>query len=195
MDRYWRIGELARATGKTVRALRLYEQIGLLECAGRSDGNYRLFESCARERIRWIGDLQAMGLTLPRIKELLDAINGFGTGRDVMDHLRTVYTEKLGEVRELRERMAAVEGELVDTLRYLEVCQECEEPKPKEDCLDCPRDHGVDITPLVRGVQIGFAPHNGSGSGSAAPGETPGEGTQSTVNPGRVGRRENGGSE
>jgi len=166
MNHYWKIGELAKATGKTVRALRLYEQMGLLECAERSEGNYRLFEKCAEQRIHWITELQEMGLSLPKIKELLDRIDGFGTGRDVMDHLRTFYGEKLGELRVLLERMTAIERELVDTLRYLEVCEDCEEPKPKEDCIDCPRDHGVDITSLVRGAQIGFAPHNGSGSES-----------------------------
>ncbi|MBN1824622.1 MAG: MerR family transcriptional regulator [Candidatus Eisenbacteria bacterium] len=174
MDHYWKIGELAKATGKTVRALRLYEQMGLLECAQRTGGNYRLFEQCARERIRWIGDLQAMGLSLPRIKDLLESIEGFGTGRDMMEHLRDLYGEKLGEVRALLERMTAVERELVDTLRYLETCRECDEPKPKEDCLDCPRDHEVDATSLIRGAQVGLGPHNGSGSGFLSPGELPG---------------------
>ncbi|MGE4539008.1 MAG: MerR family DNA-binding transcriptional regulator [Desulfovibrio sp.] len=39
-----RIGELARKSGLTVRALRHYDAIGLLTPSGRSDAGYRLYD-------------------------------------------------------------------------------------------------------------------------------------------------------
>src|ERR1700722_2323345 len=55
------IGDLARETGKTVRAIHLYEELGLLSPAARSKGRFRLYSQDALMRIRWIGKLQSMG--------------------------------------------------------------------------------------------------------------------------------------
>src|SRR5271165_3706125 len=52
------IGDLARETGKTVRAIHLYEELGLLTPAARSKGRFRLYGAEALTRIRWIGQLQ-----------------------------------------------------------------------------------------------------------------------------------------
>ena len=46
-----RVGELAKAVGKTVRAMHLYEELGLLEPAARSEGGFRLYGSDAVDRI------------------------------------------------------------------------------------------------------------------------------------------------
>src|SRR6516225_8505472 len=48
------IGDLARETGKTVRAIHLYEELGLLTPAARSKGRFRLYGREALVRIRWI---------------------------------------------------------------------------------------------------------------------------------------------
>src|SRR5690606_29131872 len=39
-----RVGDLAKLTGKTVRAIHHYEELGLIEPVGRSKGHYRLFD-------------------------------------------------------------------------------------------------------------------------------------------------------
>jgi hypothetical protein len=41
------VGELARRTGLSIRAIRVYEGLGLIYSAGRSEGNYRLFDETA----------------------------------------------------------------------------------------------------------------------------------------------------
>ena len=46
-----KIGELARRTGKTVRAVHLYEELGLLAPAVRSKGGFRLYHGRAVTRI------------------------------------------------------------------------------------------------------------------------------------------------
>ena len=65
------VGELAKATGKTVRAIHLYEELGLLRPANRSKGRYRLFSADAELRVRWIGKLQSLGLSLTEIQDLV----------------------------------------------------------------------------------------------------------------------------
>ena len=66
-----RIGDLARLTGKTARAIHLYEELGLLHPARRSSGGFRLYERSALERMRWIDLLHGMGFSLQEMSELL----------------------------------------------------------------------------------------------------------------------------
>src|SRR5262245_34051339 len=65
------VGDLAKATGKTVRALHLYEELGLLKAHERSKGRYRLFTHDALVRVRWITKLQGLGLSLSEIQGLV----------------------------------------------------------------------------------------------------------------------------
>ena len=66
-----RIGDLAELTGKTVRALHLYEERGLLSPAARSQGGFRLYDAENVRRIRYIDGLQRIGYKLEEIGGLL----------------------------------------------------------------------------------------------------------------------------
>src|SRR5690348_14244130 len=66
-----RVGDLAKRTGKTVRALHLYEEHGLLAPAERSGGGYRLYTRESELRVRWIDKLQQMGFSLSDIKQIV----------------------------------------------------------------------------------------------------------------------------
>jgi len=64
------IGTLSRRTGVPVKALRDYEDLGLIYTVGRSAGNYRLFDEEALWCVAVIGTLRGLGLTLAEIGEL-----------------------------------------------------------------------------------------------------------------------------
>jgi DNA-binding transcriptional MerR regulator len=68
-----RIQDVAAETGLTTRAIRYYEEIGLLEPAARSDGAYRLFDASDLERLRFIRSLRDdAGFSLAHIGQLLE---------------------------------------------------------------------------------------------------------------------------
>lgn len=68
-----RIQEVATETGLTPRAIRYYEEIGLLEPAARSDGAYRLYDAEDLERLRFIRGLRDdAGFSLAEIGQLLE---------------------------------------------------------------------------------------------------------------------------
>ena len=72
-ERLLRIQEVAAETGLTTRAIRYYEEMGLLEPAGRSDGAYRLFDASDLERLRFIRSLRDdAGFSLAQIGQLLE---------------------------------------------------------------------------------------------------------------------------
>ncbi|MCA2230414.1 MerR family transcriptional regulator [Nonomuraea aurantiaca] len=64
------IGELAAEAGTTTRALRYYEEQGLLE-SGRTTAGYRLYEPGAVRRVRNIRELLACGFTVEDVKSFL----------------------------------------------------------------------------------------------------------------------------
>ena len=71
--RLLRIQEVAAETGLTTRAIRYYEEIGLLEPAARSDGAYRLFDASDLDRLRIIKELRdEAGFSLAQIGQLLE---------------------------------------------------------------------------------------------------------------------------
>ncbi|MGW9212939.1 MerR family transcriptional regulator [Embleya sp. NPDC055664] len=69
-----RIGELADATGTTPRALRHYEQAGLIESARAANG-YREYDARVVARVRSIRDLLAVGLTLDDVRAFLPCLD------------------------------------------------------------------------------------------------------------------------
>lgn len=62
--------QCARRTGMTVRALRLYERLGLIEPA-RSSKGWRIYGPGELQRLSVIATLKAFGMTLEQIRSLL----------------------------------------------------------------------------------------------------------------------------
>src|SRR5437868_2619884 len=93
------VGDLARESGKTVRAIHLYEELDLLKPAARSKGRYRLYSSEALVRIRWIGKLQDLGFSLTDIKAIVKDLEGQASAPSAMNKVSEVYKLKLAETR------------------------------------------------------------------------------------------------
>ena len=64
------VGELARCTGMSAKAIRQFEALGLIYSAGRSEANYRLFDESAIWCIQAIVSLRSLGLTIKEIQQL-----------------------------------------------------------------------------------------------------------------------------
>ena len=64
------VGELARRTGMSAKAIREFEGLGLIYSAGRSEANYRLFDESALWCIQTITSLRSLGLTIKEIQQL-----------------------------------------------------------------------------------------------------------------------------
>ena len=148
-----RVGDLARLTAKTVRAIHLYEEQGLLSPATRSSGGFRLYESSAVERVRWIDLLHGLGFSLHEMRELISSWWGSGLGPEAMSDLRALFTRKLEETRQSIARHQQLERELIEGLRYLETCRVCATPAAVTGCVSCQQDHGMKAEPaLVAGI-------------------------------------------
>src|SRR2546423_21080 len=93
------VGDLAKAVGKTVRAIHLYEELGLVRAHERSKGRYRLFAQDALVRVRWIIKLQNLGLSLSDIQALVRGQTDAASAQFAAMRLQEVYVAKLVETR------------------------------------------------------------------------------------------------
>ncbi|MGN7358955.1 MerR family transcriptional regulator [Paenibacillus sp. SAF-054] len=71
MKKYWKVGELAKLSGLTVRTLHFYDQIGLLSPSSQTESGHRLYSESNLSRLHQILSLKELGLSLEEIKSVL----------------------------------------------------------------------------------------------------------------------------
>jgi len=67
----WKVGELAKRTGVSVRALHHYDEIGLLSPSHRSESGYRLYTQVDVVRLQQVRSLRTLGFSLEEIGAFL----------------------------------------------------------------------------------------------------------------------------
>lgn len=105
-----RVGELAAATGLTVRTLHYYEEIGLLVASGRSDAGHRLYADADLARLYRICLLRRLGLPLGEIGRALDD-PAWSLRASMATHLRDL-DRRLEAAGRLRGRLSQLVGSM-----------------------------------------------------------------------------------
>lgn len=125
--------------------------MGLLG-AQRTEGGHRFYSDDALVRLTWIDKLQALGFSLPRIRELLDGMHDASTAPQAMDRIRSIYREKLEETRMQIHVLETLAHELEESLRYLDGCQSCDPHHLIAACAACEQPHVVEPPTLISGM-------------------------------------------
>ena len=95
-DKRLKIGELARQTGLSIKAIRYYEWRGLLEQPSRTEAGYRLYGPEEVARLQFIQRAKLLGLTLEEIRELAELAARCNEG-EIVPRLEEVLEAKLEE--------------------------------------------------------------------------------------------------
>lgn len=104
------IGEAARRTGLSPRAIRHYEAAGVIGPPARSDAGYRDFSEDDIRTLCFVRNARALGFDLETVRQLLAHWRDGATGAGGIDALlRRRAQELAGEERALRESREAVE--------------------------------------------------------------------------------------
>ncbi|RII14663.1 HTH-type transcriptional regulator AdhR [Streptomyces sp. YIM 130001] len=120
-----RIGELARRTGVTTRALRYYEEQNLLT-AERSTGGQRHYEEAAVDRIRLIRQLYAAGLSSKTIAELTPCVVDGKATPELLERLATErdhLARHIADLTHTRDRLESVIAGASSNLRTGAACR------------------------------------------------------------------------
>jgi len=96
------IGQVAKAVGVSVQAVRYYERLGLLPTAHRTPAGYRVYGPDAVDRLRFIQQAQALGFSLDEIREILRLrYEGKSPCECVHDLLQVKLTKIENDIRQL----------------------------------------------------------------------------------------------
>src|SRR5690606_31101595 len=93
------IGEVAERTGLSLRTIRYYGEVGLVEPSARSRGGFRLYTQEDVDRLNLIKRMKPLEFSLDETRDLLETL----------DRLNAAETEQ-GEREALSERLDAFEA-------------------------------------------------------------------------------------
>lgn len=126
IDEHYQIGEVADEVGLSLRTIRYYEEIGLVEPSGRTEGGFRLYTDSDVERLRLAKALKPVGMSLETMADLFDtadlvASTSQGSRSDAEERLADVVNiavdrcdeleARLKEARRVLERLSALTEE------------------------------------------------------------------------------------
>ena len=90
-----RIGELAERAGVSTKTVRYYESLGLLAEPERTGSGYRVYDPAALDRLRFIRDAQATGLSLTEIRSILELKDH---GERTCEHTRSLLHRQIDDI-------------------------------------------------------------------------------------------------
>jgi len=118
--KHYTIGQLARAADVPTSTVRYYERRGLVRANARSEGNYRIYNDGALERLLFVRSAQAAGFTLSNITALLEFRDSDAAP---CAEVQGLITARLDQVVEQIKELKAVDGMLRE---WMTVCRHAE---------------------------------------------------------------------
>lgn len=103
------IGELSTATGVPARTIRFYEEKGILPEPDRSPAGYRVYDSVAMNRLRFLQRAQKAGLTLAEIRSVVTIRDN---GEAPCSHTRSLLEARKQEVAQRLRELEELQSEL-----------------------------------------------------------------------------------
>lgn len=119
------ISDVAKKTGLTSKAIRFYEEKGLMTPPLRSDNGYRTYSAKQLEELTLLRQARQMGFNLDECREMVSLLN------NPQRHSADVKARTLEKVKEIENHIGQLEKM---RLRLLEMAASC----PGDDSADCP---------------------------------------------------------
>ncbi|MEM8776740.1 MAG: MerR family transcriptional regulator [Pseudomonadota bacterium] len=149
--RSYKIGELAKLSGLSVRTIRGYEEMGIISSV-RSDGGTRYYSEAGLKIAKLAHRMRALNIPVTTIQDIATRRRDFDTG-DLSSAAMTEILESLSdELRRQAARMLELEDEVMRTLRLIRGCRGCRNLPSAKTCPDCPMemsDAKTDLSQMI----------------------------------------------
>lgn len=120
-----RIGQVAQASGLTVKTVRFYSDEGLIHAVGRSEGGYRLFDPAVVAELGLIRALRTMDVPLPELKRILEVRR---RGHCNCNALKSSIQTRIQSIDQRLTEMVAMKAELAQLLSSWQECGGTKQP-------------------------------------------------------------------
>ncbi|BBX73621.1 heavy metal-responsive transcriptional regulator [Mycobacterium shinjukuense] len=114
-DGHLSIGELAASTGVSRKALRVYEERGLIDPPARSANGYRHYDPAVAVRVVFIRRARALGLRLNEIRQVL-AVHS--AGAEPCAAVIAALTQRITEIDRVTAELASLRADLVESIDH-----------------------------------------------------------------------------
>jgi len=167
---YQSIGQVSKAYGISVRMLRYYEQVGLVESLRNKDNEYRSYDEAARERVQQIILLRKLQIPVKQIRVILEnpetaaAIDIFkesivGLEREItaLTTIKTILERFISEIEsitDLRLNLDFLNEDSMRQLASLSLVQKNTKERLSMDDLD----QAAQVLGTLRDVRVVYLP-------------------------------------
>ena len=134
---YFKIGEVAEMLKTTVRAIRYYEEEGLL-VPHRTDGGTRLYSEQHIDRLKAILHLADNGFSLEVIGLIGNTRQTCATGDEGSKKISGIIDSAITDVEEKIVDLNALKVELNAAKKLIKKCNGCTNAPSSQGCPDCP---------------------------------------------------------
>jgi DNA-binding transcriptional MerR regulator len=136
-EKRWKVGELARETGLTVRTLHHWDEVGLVRPSERTQAGYRLYEPADVERLYRVAALRSLGLTLEQIRA---ALAGELALRELIERQLAAVDDAIRLQAELRRRLERLldepdHGAMIETLEVMTMLEKHYSPSSSQSSI------------------------------------------------------------
>lgn len=119
------ISDVAKKTGLSSKAIRFYEQKGLVTAPGRSENGYRLYQQRHIEELTLLHQARLVGFTLEECRELIALFHN--PARHSAD-VKARTLQKVADIDRQMEKLAQIRA------RLMQLAQSC----PGDESAECP---------------------------------------------------------
>ena len=163
-DGWIRTGEMARLTNNTLRTVRFYEEAGILQPVGRTEGGHRLFERAQLDRLLLVSDMREAGFSLDEIRNLLETKRRATSASEAASEAIRQLKERMQLLRNKVEVLTRLHDDLSRTVETASECLHCSGGDLfPERCGECPSLESN--SPLPRGMRVLWSIQHRSASG------------------------------
>jgi len=132
-----KIGDVAEMLGTTIRAIRYYEEEGLLQPV-RTAGGTRLYSTRHVDRLRAILRLAQGGYSLEAIRDLARLRERCATGHESQDRVSARLDSLLADIDQRMRELRSLALEVRAARNTVQQCAGCKNPPSTAGCPHCP---------------------------------------------------------
>lgn len=128
-----KVGEIAKKANVTLRTVRYYDELGLIQPVERSSGSFRLYEDSTIAIIKLISNLKNLGFSLDEIKNLLLVADEDGDSNMItINRTKTILLEEQKKVQDKLALYKQLSEDIDKSLELIDNCIECRIAKNNE---------------------------------------------------------------
>lgn len=142
-NKMYKIGELSKASGLSVRTLRGYEELGIIS-PSRSGGGTRHYGDAELAIAQLAMRMRELNISVDVIKTIATRRRAYETGDQSSTEMMDILEHLTDDLRDQAAAILAMQDELRRTVRLLKGCQGCKNKPTPETCPDCPMQTSVD---------------------------------------------------